>query len=94
MLSKEMTFLFKSNGERIYPDIVQKQIGRPVFSMILKDDQTWPLLSQSKPAVLVSKNGLFSKSSRTVQDKSKKCFKSLASLNRPRNGKKEIGDGR
>ena len=65
LFPKEMTFLLLNQmvkGHPVSPDIVQKQIGRPVFSMIQKDDQTCTTsLSQSKPAVLVAKNGLFSK---------------------------------
>ena len=52
-------------------------------------------LSQSKPAVLVAKNGLFFKGILETISKinQKNVFKSLASLNRPSEmGKKKSGD--
>jgi pilus assembly protein CpaF len=99
LFPKEMTFLLLNQvvkGHPVSPDIVQKQIGRPVFSMIQKDDQTCTTsLSQSKPAVLIAKNSPFSKGILETISKinQKNVFKSLASLNRPTEmGKKKTGE--
>ena len=99
LFPKEMTFLLLNQmvkGHPVSPDIIQKQVGRPVFSIIQKDDQTCTLaLSQSKPAVVVAKNGVFSKGIVETINKinQKNVFKSLASLNRPSEMGKKKADG-
>jgi len=49
-------------GHPVSPEIVGKQLGKPVFSSIPKDDQTCiTSLNKSMPALVVAKSGAFSR---------------------------------
>src|SRR5690606_11644011 len=73
-------------GHPVTPEVVAKTIGKPVFSPIPKDDQTWVrALNRKMPAVLVAKNSAFTKGMTDTVRKivQKSILKTLASLNRP-----------
>src|SRR5690606_13546566 len=73
-------------GHPVTPEVVSKTIGKPVFSPIPKDDQTWVrALNRKMPAVLVAKNSAFAKGMIDTVRKivQKSVLKSLAALNRP-----------
>lgn len=79
-----------SKGHPVTPDVVGKTIGKPVFAVVGKDDQSCILaLNQKKPAMLVAKNGTFAKGITELVRKivQKNVLKSLAKIARP----KEIG---
>ncbi|MAW07086.1 MAG: pilus assembly protein TadA [Halobacteriovoraceae bacterium] len=96
LFPKEMTFLILNQmvkGHPVTPEIIQKQVGRPVFSVIQKDDTTCTMaLSQSKPAIIMAKNSVFSKGVNEVISKivQKNVLRSLASLNRPKEMGKKV----
>jgi pilus assembly protein CpaF len=75
-------------GHPVSPDVVGKQIGKPVFSVIPKDDQTCTLsLSRSTPIMVSSKNSAFAKGLTECTRKliQKNVLKSLEKLNKPEN---------
>ncbi len=50
------------NGHPVTPEIAAKQLGKPVFALVPKDDQTCvTALSNSKPAFLIAQNSSFTK---------------------------------
>ncbi|MDH5580576.1 MAG: ATPase, T2SS/T4P/T4SS family, partial [Bdellovibrionales bacterium] len=82
-------------GHPVSPDVVGKTIGKPVFSTILKDDQTCvQALNAKKPIVTVAKNspfakGVFETVRKVIQ---KNVFQSLAKLQKsPDAGKQKKG---
>ncbi|MFZ8934517.1 MAG: ATPase, T2SS/T4P/T4SS family, partial [Bacteriovoracaceae bacterium] len=82
-------------GHPVSPDVVGKTIGKPVFSTILKDDQTCvQALNAKKPIVTVAKNspfakGVFEAVRKVIQ---KNVFQSLAKLQKsPDAGKAKKG---
>lgn len=89
LFPKEMIFLLMNQGQKghpISPEIMSKQIGRPVFSMIPKDDQSCvQALNSSKPIMTFAKNSPFAKGVTDTVRKivQKNLFRSLASLNKP-----------
>ena len=89
LFPKEMIFLLMNHGQKghpISPEIMSKQIGRPVFSMIPKDDQSCvQALNSSKPIMTFAKNSPFAKGITDTVRKivQKNLFRSLASLNKP-----------
>ncbi|MCY4643005.1 MAG: ATPase, T2SS/T4P/T4SS family [Bacteriovoracales bacterium] len=73
-------------GHPVTPEIAGRQIGRPVFAAIPKDEASCVgALNKKKPAMLVAKNSPFSKALVDLSRKliQKNVFKSLARLNRP-----------
>ncbi len=94
LFPKEMILLLLNQyqkGHPVSPDVVGKQMGKPVFHSIIKDDQTCVgALSKRKPAVLIAKSSGFAQG---VQDLSRKVIqksvlKTLAKLNRQEPPKK------
>ncbi len=84
-------------GHPVSPDVVGKTIGKPVFSSIMKDDQTCvQALNAKKPIVTVAKNspfakGVFETVRKVVQ---KNVLQSLAKLTKsPDTGKVKGGGG-
>lgn len=82
-------------GHPVSPDVVGKTIGKPVFSTILKDDQTCvQALNAKKPIITVAKNspfakGVFEAVRKVIQ---KNVFQSLAKLQKsPDAGKAKKG---
>ena len=54
-------------GHPVSPEIIAKQIGKPVFSIIPKDDQTLiSALSKSQPAITIASSSAFSINSRAL----------------------------
>lgn len=89
LFPKEMIFLIMNQGQKghpISPEIMTKQIGRPVFSMIPKDDQSCiQALNSSKPVVTFAAGSPFGKA---ITETSRKILqnnilRSLESLNKP-----------
>ena len=87
MFPKEMMLILVNQmvkGHPVTPDIIGKQIGRPVFSIIPKDDASCVnALNKKKPAFVINKGSPFS--SRGVSDCARKLIqknvlKSLATL--------------
>lgn len=76
----------QQKGHPVTNEVVGKGIGRPIFSMIPKDDQTCVLaLNQKKPACVVAKNSLFATGVTEIVRKigEKGILNQLAQLNRP-----------
>ena len=99
LFPKEMIFLIMNQGQKghpISPEIMTKQIGRPVFSMIPKDDQSCiQALNSSKPVVTFAKGSPFGKAITELSRKmiQKNVLRSLESLNKPTDVKtKKSGD--
>lgn len=73
-------------GHPVTPEVIGKQLGKPVFNAIAKDDQSCVNALQKKTvAMIASKNGGFAKG---VQDTVRKLIqksvlKSLSKLNKP-----------
>ena len=99
LFPKEMIFLIMNQGQKghpITPEIMTKQIGRPVFSMIPKDDQTCvQALNSSKPIMTFAKGSPFGKGvSETVRKIiQKNVLRSLESLNKPKDIKSPSASG-
>ena len=82
------------NGHPVTPDIVSKQIGRPVFASISRDDPGMvQALNASKPIVTINKNSPFSKNvidcAKTIIQKN--VLSSLAKYSKPDNVGKQAG---
>jgi pilus assembly protein CpaF len=76
------------NGHPVTPDIVGKQIGKPVFSLIPRDDQNCiAALSRSMPLVAAVKNAPFSSGVIDLVRKliQKNVLKTLEKLSKPQN---------
>ena len=65
LFPKEMIFLLMNQAQKghpITPEVAGKQVGRPVFSTVMKDDATCAqTLNSSKPIMLTSKEALLEK---------------------------------
>ena len=71
----------------VSPEVVGKQLGKPVFAVIPRDDQNCQAaLGQNKPVMVVAKNSSFGKGITEFVRKiiQKNVLKALASLNRPK----------
>ena len=88
MFPKEMMFFTVNQmvkGHPVTPEVIGKQIGRPVFSIIPKDDPSCvAALNKKKPAFVMNKGSAFS---RGVSDCARKIIqknilKSLEKLNK------------
>lgn len=72
-------------GHPVSPEVVGKQIGKPVFAVIPKDDQTCTMaLSRSTPIMVAAKNSAFAKGITDCTRKliQKNVLKSLEKLNK------------
>jgi len=70
----------------VTPETVTKSIGRPIIGIIARDDESTSVaLSRSKPAILIAKNGAYTKGVVDLVRKivQKNVFKALAQVNRP-----------
>lgn len=89
MFPKEMIQIILNQNVKGHPvtaEIVGKQIGKPVFSTVAKDDQSCVFaLNKSQPALVVAKSGPFAKGIIECVQKiqQRNVLASLASLNRP-----------
>lgn len=98
MFPKEMIhFVFNQaqKGHPVTPDVAGKTLGRPILASVPKDDQTCAMaLNQKKPAIVASKNSVFSKGIIEVVRKitQKNLLSQLAKLNKPSDiGQKKDG---
>ena len=88
MFPKEMMLLLVNQmvkGHPVTPEIIGKQIGRPVFSIVPKDDTSCVnALNKKKPAFIVNKGSPFSSSVSDCARKliQKNVLKSLATLSK------------
>lgn len=79
-------------GHPVTPEIVGRQIGKPVFAMVPKDDQSCvTALSKGQPLVKILKNSAYAKgisecSRKLVQ---KNVLKTLEKLNKPKDAGKK-----
>ncbi len=76
------------NGHPVTPDVVSKQIGRPVFTSIARDDPGMvQALNASKPIVTINKNSPFTKNvvdcAKTIIQKN--VLSALAKFSKPEN---------
>lgn len=105
LFPKEMIFLIMNQGQKghpISPEIMTKQIGRPVFSVIPKDDQSCiQALNSSKPVITFAKGSPFAKAITELTRKiiQKNILRSLESLNKPsdikaKSGSEQVADGK
>jgi pilus assembly protein CpaF len=85
------------NGHPVSPDVIGKQIGKPIFGVVPKDEQNCvQALSRSAPVITVAKNAPFAQGvtnlARTIIQKN--VLKTLEKLTRPQDVgiKKEEGD--
>ena len=79
-------------GHPVSPEVVGKQIGKPVFAVIPKDDQTCTMaLSRSTPIMVAAKNSAFAKGVTDCSRKliQKNVLKSLEKLNKQEIKKKD-----
>jgi len=80
-------------GHPVTPDVIGKQIGKPVFAAIPRDDQTCvQALNSSKPIMVAAKNSAFAKGMTECVRKliQKNVLKTLAKLKKPEGaGKKK-----
>ena len=99
LFPKEMIQIIMNQAQKghpVSPEVVGKQIGRPVFSMIAKDDQSCILsLTKSQPAMLIAKSGAFANGVRDTVRKliQKSVLRSLAALNEPQEMGKSLQPG-
>lgn len=73
-------------GHPVTPEVIGKQLGKPVFNAVAKDDQSCVNALQKKTvAMIASKNGGFAKGLQDTVRKltQKSVLKSLAKLNKP-----------
>ncbi len=73
-------------GHPVSPDVIGRQIGKPVFGIIPRDDQACTIaLNKSQPAMIIAKNSSFAKGVVECVRKinSKNVLKVLAKLNKP-----------
>jgi pilus assembly protein CpaF len=96
MFPRDMIQIVTNQAQKGHPvtaDIIGKQIGKPVFATIQKDDQACTLaLGKSEPAILSAKNSVFTREMldfvRTLEQKN--VLKTLERLNKPEDiGKKK-----
>lgn len=79
------------NGHPVTPDVIQKQLGKPVFAAIPKDEQSCvAALSKNQPVMVMAKTSNFAKGvvdcvRKVIQ---KNVLKSLAALNKPKDAGK------
>ncbi|MGB0453611.1 MAG: ATPase, T2SS/T4P/T4SS family [Bacteriovoracaceae bacterium] len=91
MFPKEMLHVVLNQyvkGHPVTPEVVSKTIGKPVLSVVPKDEQTCvQALSAKKPAVLAQKNSAFAKGASEVIRKilQNNILKTLANINKPEN---------
>ncbi len=91
LFPKEMMFVYLNQfqkGHPVTPETVGRQIGRPVFGVIPKDDQGCiRALSTSSPIFTIAKNSPFSQGVVEIvrQIKQKNVLKSLERLKKPEN---------
>ncbi len=83
-------------GHPVTPEIVGKQVGKPVFSVIPKDDQNCVLaLTKGQPLMKINKNSPFAKGvvecARKIIQKS--VLKALEKLNKPDAASKKAAGG-
>ena len=89
LFPKEMVFVIMNQGQKghpISPEILTKQVGRPVFSVIPKDDQSCiQALNSSKPVITFAKGSPFGKAITETTRKiiQKNVLRSLENLNKP-----------
>ena len=89
LFPKEMVFVIMNQGQKghpISPEIMTKQVGRPVFSVIPKDDQSCiQALNSSKPVITFAKGSPFGKAITETTRKiiQKNVLRSLENLNKP-----------
>jgi septum site-determining protein MinD len=89
MFPKEMLQIILNqavNGHPVTPDVVQKTIGKAIFAMVAKDEQSCVLaLNKKQPVYVAAKGSNFSKGITEISRKiiQKNVLKSLESLNRP-----------
>lgn len=89
MFPKEMIQIILNQnvrGHPVTPELVGKTLGKPVFGVIPKDDQSCVnALNKKQPVMLAAKNGAFAKSIQDVSRKiiQKNILKSLSRLNKP-----------
>ena len=89
MYPKEMIQFVVNQAQKSHPvslDVISKTLGRPILSLIPKDEQTCAIaVNQRKPALSISKNSAFSKGVielvRKIQQKN--LLNQLSKLNRP-----------
>ena len=84
-------------GHPVSPEVVGKQIGKPVFAVIPKDDQTCTMaLSRSTPIMVAAKNSAFAKGITDCTRKliQKNVLKSLEKLNKQEIKKKDDKKGK
>ncbi len=82
----QVLFNQAQKGHPVTPDLAGRQVGKPVFASISKDDQTCvQALNKSQPIMAIAKSSAFAKAmiecSRKIIQKS--VLKTLAKLNRP-----------
>ena len=88
MFPKEMMLLLVNKvvkGHPVTPEIIGKQIGRPILGMVSRDDQACiTALNQKKPVYIVGKGSPFSKGITDFVRKliQKNILKALAKINR------------
>ncbi len=65
LIPKEMIQIILNQyqkGHPVTPDVIQKNIGKPIFSIVAKDDQTCiAALNKSQPIMTIAKNSAFAK---------------------------------
>ena len=89
MFPREMVFLFLNQfakGHPVSPDVVKKVVGKVVFSLLPRDEQSFiAALNKKKPLFLFNKGALFSREiTKTVRELTHKgTLKSLLQLNKP-----------
>lgn len=74
------------NGHPVTPEVVSKQLGKPVFSVVPKDESSCVMaLNSSKPAMVVAKAGAFSSGVTEIVRKivSKSVLQTLEKVVRP-----------
>lgn len=84
------------NGHPVTPDVIQRQMGKPVFAAVAKDEQTCvAALSKNQPIMVMAKSSNFAKGVTDCARKiiQKNVLKSLAALNKPRDTSKAMAGG-
>jgi pilus assembly protein CpaF len=77
-------------GHPVSPEVVGKQIGKPVFGLIPKDEQSNTVsLNNSKPIMVIAKASSYAKGITDIARKiiQKNVLKSLSRLNKPKDAK-------
>ena len=84
------------NGHPVTPDVISRQIGKPIFSLIPKDDETCiASLNMKKPAVTVFQNSAFTRGIQETVRKivQKNVLQTLSKLQRKAPEKKKLLPG-